>query len=85
MSNPAIRYETTVIFCWAEGSGRYGIQLLRDGSLAKVDEHLSVIKPLTKDQAREIKERIGEDPEGYYGSPPKARFLLGTHDQWADL
>ena len=79
MSNSAIRNEASILFAWCDGGTVYGLQLLRDNSIAKVDEHLNVLETLTLEEARKLKADIGEDPDGYWGTPPEARFSLVFH------
>lgn len=80
MSNPAYRYETSILFAWYEDSMVKCLQLLRDGRIAKVDEHLNVLEYMTVEEAKALKATIGEDPDGYWGTPPKAKFHLATHN-----
>jgi hypothetical protein len=80
MSNPAFRYEVSILFTWREQGEVRAIQLLRDGSLAVVDESLNVIRAITREDAVALRARVGEDPDGYLGTPSSARFSLALHN-----
>ena len=87
MSNPAIRYETSVLYAWTEAGceGLRGIQLQKNGSLAMVDQHLNIIAPLTNKQAQTL---VRSHPKrgnyggkyGYSGFPPEAGWCLWAKD-----
>jgi len=79
MSNPPARYETSILFGWGNGGDPRYLQLLPDGNIAKVDEHLNVLETMTVEEAKTLKASIGEDPDGYWGTPPNAKFHLATY------
>jgi hypothetical protein len=86
MSNHPIRFETSILFAWPDDGVEYGLQILRDGRVAKVDSHLTVLEYMTVDEAKALKASIVNAPnwnnghDGYWGSPPNAKFHLATHN-----
>jgi hypothetical protein len=84
MSNHPCRFESSIIFGWDDGSysGAY-LQVLPDGTIAKVDGFLRVQETMTVEEARVLKESIVNDPhwkDGYWGTPPNARFHLASYN-----
>jgi len=86
MSNHPCRFESSIIFGWNDGSysGAY-LQVLPDGKIAKVDGFLHVQEVMSVEEAKTLKASIINDPswndrDGYWGTPPNARFHLASYN-----
>lgn len=58
--------DASVLYAWVEERGLFGLQLLKDKTIAEVDHDLNVLRSLTLEEARALKAsveaRIGLEP-----------------------